>query len=77
VDEVIAYMKQYPNDKVTIERHCCNIGTEEYKHGIGSASSDAVKKIMVDNGIDAARTTTISYGESRPACLMIPHQIVN
>jgi len=67
VDEVIAYMKQYPNDKVTIEGHCCSIGTDEYNMGLGQRRADSVKKYMVDNGIVAARVTTISYGESRPA----------
>jgi len=67
VDEVIAYLKKYPQDKVTIEGHCCNIGTEEYNMGLGQRRADAVKKYMVENGIDPSRITTISYGESRPA----------
>lgn len=67
IDEVIAYLKKYPKDTVTIEGHCCSIGTDEYNMGLGQRRADAVKKYMVENGIDASRITTISYGESRPA----------
>lgn len=66
-DQVIQHMKEWPNTVVTIEGHTCNIGTEQYNMGLGQRRADAVKKYMVEKGIDASRITTISYGESRPA----------
>jgi len=67
VDKLVAEMKKYPKDTVVLEGHTCNIGTEQYNMGLGQRRADAVKKYMVEQGIDPARITTVSYGETRPA----------
>lgn len=67
VDKVVADMKKYSKDSIVIEGHTCNIGTDEYNMGLGQRRADAVKKYMVEQGIDAGRVTTKSLGESKPA----------
>lgn len=67
VDKLIAEMKKYPGDTVTIEGHTCNIGTHAYNMGLGQRRADAVKKYMVENGIDASRVQTVSFSFDKPA----------
>lgn len=66
-DKVIAHMKEWPKTVVLIEGHTCNIGTDEYNMGLGGRRANAVKQYMVQNGIDAGRIETKSFGESQPA----------
>lgn len=52
----------------TIEGHCDERGTNEYNLALGQRRASAAKDYLVSLGIDAARLTTISYGEERPFC---------
>ncbi len=58
-------LKEYPDVKVTIEGHCCPIGTSEYNMGLGWRRAESAKSYLIKLGIDAARLKTISYGEER------------
>jgi len=66
-DKVVADMKKWPKDTAVIEGHTCEIGTDEYNMGLGQRRADAVKKYMVEQGIDAGRVAAKSFGESKPA----------
>jgi len=65
----VAFLKKYPNDKLTVEGHCDERGTVEYNLGLGDRRATAVKNFLMAEGIDAGRLKTISYGKSRPAVL--------
>ncbi len=67
VNRLVAEMKKYPKDTVTVVGHTCNVGTEAYNMALGQRRSDSVKAYMVANGIAASRITAISKGESEPA----------
>ena len=60
------WMRENPNATVTIEGHCDDRGTNEYNLALGDRRAESAKAFLVDLGIDAARLTTISYGEERP-----------
>lgn len=66
LDSVATNMTDHPQLKVTIEGHCCYIGTEEYNLALGQNRADAIRDYLVAKGISADRLRTISYGESRP-----------
>lgn len=62
-----AYLKQNPNDRLVIEGHSDERGTREYNLALGDRRANAVKDILIVNGIPAARLKTVSYGKERPA----------
>jgi len=64
-----AYLKQYPNVRVTIEGHCDERGTREYNLALGERRANAAKNYLASQGIDAGRISTISYGKERPDAL--------
>ena len=53
--------------QVSIEGHCDERGTNEYNLALGERRATAAKQALVAEGVDAARVSTISYGEERPA----------
>jgi peptidoglycan-associated lipoprotein len=61
------WLRRYPNVTVTIEGHTDERGTREYNLALGERRAQAVKNVLVANGIPAARISTISYGKERPA----------
>ena len=65
----VAFLKQYPNDQLTVEGHCDERGTREYNLALGERRANAVKEFLVANGVAAARLKTVSYGKERPAVL--------
>lgn len=69
LDKWVAFLKKYPNDKLTIEGHCDERGTVEYNLALGDRRATAAKNYLVAQGVDAGRLKTISYGKSRPAVM--------
>ena len=57
---------------VEIEGHTCAHGAEDYNMALGERRAIAVKEYLINQGIAAARMTTISYGETRLAKPEVP-----
>ena len=62
----VAWLRKYPNVRVTVEGHCDERGTREYNLALGDRRANAAKNFLVNAGIDAGRITIISYGKERP-----------
>ncbi len=60
-------LKEASRLRALIEGHCCEIGTEEYNLALGQRRANAVRKYLIELGIDPNRLNTISYGELRPS----------
>jgi peptidoglycan-associated lipoprotein len=60
------YMKEKPTTKIQIAGNCDERGTAEYNLALGARRANAAKKVLVDDGIQAGRVKTISYGKDRP-----------
>ncbi len=50
---------------VTIEGHCCPMGTAEYNMGLGMRRAESAKGYLLKLGVDGGLLNTISYGEER------------
>ena len=60
------YLKNHENVKVQIAGNCDERGSTEYNLALGARRANAAKAVLVKDGIDARRVSTISYGKERP-----------
>ena len=67
VGAVASALAQSPQNKVLIEGHCDERGTEEYNRALGERRALSVRDRLVELGVGADRIRTMSLGEDRPA----------
>lgn len=60
------YMKHHEDTKIRIAGNCDERGSTEYNLALGARRANAAKAVLVEDGIDASRISTISYGKERP-----------
>ena len=63
------YMKNHEDTKIQIAGNCDERGSTEYNLALGARRANAAKRVLVEDGIDASRISTISYGKERPLVL--------
>ncbi|MEO8428125.1 MAG: OmpA family protein, partial [Verrucomicrobiota bacterium] len=67
VETVANYFKQHASEKLQIEGHCDERGTEEYNRALGERRALAIREYLVNLGVAADRVYTLSWGEDKPA----------
>lgn len=67
LDSVAAILQQYPNLRVSIVGHTCNIGTQKENQRVGMARAKAVARYLHNKGIADSRMDISTVGESDPA----------
>ena len=60
------YMKNHDDVKIQIAGNCDERGSTEYNLALGARRANAAKAVIVKDGVDAKRISTISYGKERP-----------
>ena len=63
---ISAILKEYPSSKFSIEGHTDSDGSNEFNERLSDSRAIAVKKYLVEQGIDEFRLSAIGYGESKP-----------
>ena len=63
------WLQQYAQYTITIEGHADERGTREYNIALGAKRAMAVRNYLAQNGINAQRIRTISYGKERPVAV--------
>lgn len=66
VHNIAAYMKSHPNTYVFIEGHTDERGPQAYNLALGSRRSNAVRNLLIQQGVNPDNLFTISYGKERP-----------
>jgi peptidoglycan-associated lipoprotein len=66
LDDKIAFLKQYPKVKVTVEGHCDERGTTEYNLALGERRANAAYQYIVNSGLQTQKLSSVSYGKERP-----------
>ena len=61
------YLQNQMGQKLTIEGHCDDRGSNEYNLALGERRANAVRDFLVNMGVPKTRLNTISYGEEKPA----------
>ena len=66
ISQMVTLLKDNPSLKLEIGGHTDTDGDAAKNLTLSQARADAVKKIITDAGIDAARLTTKGYGATKP-----------
>lgn len=61
------YMKNHQDAKIQIAGNCDERGSTEYNLALGAKRANAAKSVLVKDGVESARVSTISYGKERPS----------
>jgi peptidoglycan-associated lipoprotein len=61
------YLIANPGMKVRLEGHADERGSREYNIGLGDRRAQAVRRILLFQGVANDQVSTVSYGEERPA----------
>jgi len=63
---VLGLINENSTKKLELAGHTDSVGTDAYNMGLGERRANSVKSFLMDHGVDAARMTARSYGESQP-----------
>jgi len=55
-----------PNLRVRLEGHADERGSREYNIGLGERRAQAVRQMLMIQGVSASQIATVSFGEERP-----------
>jgi len=61
-------LANFPSQKLLIEGHCDERGSEEYNLALGDRRAKATEEFLNTMGIPAQQLTIISFGKARPVC---------
>jgi peptidoglycan-associated lipoprotein len=61
-------LANYPSQKLLIEGHADERGSEEYNIALGDKRAKAAEEFLVTMGIPNAQLTIVSFGKDRPVC---------
>ena len=61
-------LASYPSQKLVIEGHTDERGSEEYNVALGDKRARAAEEFLTTMGIPDAQLTVISYGKDHPIC---------
>lgn len=67
VEAIAHFMKNNPRLLVFVEGHCDERGASSYNLALGSRRANSVRNLLIEQGIEAHRLFTITFGEERPA----------
>lgn len=63
-----AFLKQHPTWRVTIEGHADERGSIEYNLTLGTNRAEAVKNVLVQQGVNPNNLRTVTFGKEKPFC---------
>jgi len=66
IPQKLAELKNDGITSITIDGHTDSVGSDEYNFALGLKRANAVKNILVDQGIESKKLSTVPYGESNP-----------
>jgi peptidoglycan-associated lipoprotein len=69
IKKIAKYMKSHSNLYIFIEGHCDERASAAYNLSLGARRSNAVREMLIKEGVDVNKLFTISYGKERPLAL--------
>jgi OOP family OmpA-OmpF porin len=71
------FLKTYPYLVVYIDGHTDKTGTDAHNNTLSEERAEAVKRFLVEDGVDATRLKTRGYGETSPIDLSNDNSLAN
>jgi peptidoglycan-associated lipoprotein len=68
LEQDVAWLKRYPQTKISIDGHCDERGTAEYNLALGDRRAEAVRQYLVGLGVDSNRLMVRTFGKEAPFC---------
>jgi peptidoglycan-associated lipoprotein len=68
LERMASCLKAAGATRMTVEGHCDERGTTEYNLHLGERRAEAVRKYLVNLGLDGKSVKPTSYGKERPLC---------
>ena len=66
VRQIAGLLEKVPELNIVLQGHADYKGSDEYNQALGMNRADAVQQELVAMGVDPARLSTVSFGESQP-----------
>jgi type IX secretion system PorP/SprF family membrane protein len=67
IDEMITIMKLFPDVKLEIIGHSCDVGAEDVKMNVSQKRADNIRLYLKKNGIDESRIKSRGVSDSNPS----------
>ncbi|MEW5850543.1 MAG: OmpA family protein [Myxococcota bacterium] len=64
--QVALTLKANPELKVRVEGHTDDVGSDEHNRDLSQRRAEAVRRFLVDAGVEGERLEAVGYGETRP-----------
>ncbi len=66
LDAIKEILKNYPNAKWSIEGHTDSTGSDKLNQKLSEDRANAIKKVLIDNGIKSENLTAVGFGKAKP-----------
>lgn len=66
LDEVVGFLRKYPNAKITVIGHTCSLGSDKINNKVGQRRAQQAKSYLIEQGIDENRIEEVSKGATEP-----------
>ena len=66
INEVVSILNDNSTYLLTIAGHTDSVGSSESNQRLSQRRADAVKKYLIDKGVDTSRVSSVGYGEDQP-----------
>ncbi|MDK2921199.1 MAG: OmpA-OmpF porin, family [Desulfonauticus sp.] len=66
LEEAAIILQKYPERKIIVEGHTCNMGPAKYNQKLSEKRAQSVASFLIQQGVNKNRIKTIGYGESKP-----------
>lgn len=66
IKEAATFMKKYDEVILLLTGHTDSIGTKNYNEHLSKERSQAVRSVLIKNGIDKSRISAVGFGSSKP-----------
>jgi peptidoglycan-associated lipoprotein len=66
IRNISGYLNSHPHTHVFVEGHCDERGPAAFNYALGSRRANAVRNLLIQEGVNPDNVYTISYGKDRP-----------